>query len=71
MKMLEEITNKKNISQNNRRELKKILTSFIESAVLDKELSDNIMLGDINQNYINYIQLLLIKLSTINIIQSI
>jgi len=48
MKMLEEITNKKNISQNNRRELKKILTSFIESAVLDKELSDNIMLGDIN-----------------------
>lgn len=43
--------------------MKSLLSSFIESAVLDKELSNQILFSEINENYIHYIQLLLIKLS--------
>ena len=63
MTTLEQTTSKRNKSLQNRRKMKSLLSSFIESAVLDKELSNQILFSEINENYIHYIQLLLIKLS--------
>ena len=40
-----------------------MLGSFIDSAVLDKELIDAICLAEINENYVGHVKVLLKKLS--------
>ena len=42
-----------------------MLSSFIESAVLEKELIDAICTSEINENYVNYIKQLIKKLSNL------
>ena len=55
-----------NTSLSNRKKLQSMLNSFIDSAVLDKELIDAICLGEINDDYVNHIRALLKKLSIIS-----
>ena len=43
-----------------------MLNSFIDSAVLDKELIDAICLNEINDDYVTHIKALLKKLSYLN-----
>jgi HPt (histidine-containing phosphotransfer) domain-containing protein len=66
MTSLQEKSNKMNTSLNNKKKIQGLLNSFIESAVLDKELIDAICLGEINDNYVNHIKALLKKLSYLN-----
>ena len=63
MTTLQEKSNKMNASLNNRKKLQNMLGSFIDSAVLDKELIDAICLAEINENYVGYVKTLLKKLS--------
>jgi F0F1-type ATP synthase delta subunit len=64
MTSLQEKSNQMNTSLSNRKKLQSMLNSFIDSAVLDKELIETICLGEINDHYVNSIQTLLKKLST-------
>lgn len=52
-----------NTSLSNRKKLQTMLNSFIDSAVLDKELIDAICLNEINDDYVTHIKALLKKLS--------
>lgn len=52
-----------NTSLNNRKKLQSMLNSFIDSAVLDKELIDAICLNEINDDYVQHVKALLKKLS--------
>lgn len=63
MTTLQEKSNKMNTSLNNRKKLQNMLNSFIDSAVLDKQLIDAICLAEINENYVNFVKTLLKKLS--------
>ena len=59
-----------NTSLNNRKKLQNLLNTFIDSAVLDKELIEAICLGEINDDYVNHIKALLKKLSTLSSMQA-
>ena len=63
MTSLQEKSNKINTSLSNKKKVQGLLSNFIESAVLEKELIDAICLSEINDNYVNHIKLLLKKLS--------
>ena len=54
-----------NTSLSNRKKLQNALNSFIDSAVLDKELIDAICLGEIDQNYVTHIKTLIKKLGNL------
>ena len=56
-----------NTSLNNRKKLQNLLNTFIDSAVLDKELIEAICTGEINDDYVSHIKALLKKLSTTSI----
>lgn len=64
MTSLQEKSNKINTSLSNKKKVQGLLSNFIESAVLEKELIDAICTSEINDNYVNHIRLLLKKLST-------
>ena len=55
-----------NTSLSNKKKVQSLLNSFIDSAVLDKELIDAICLGEIDDNYVNHVKALLKKLSYLN-----
>lgn len=63
MTSLQEKSNKMNTSLGNKKKVQGLLASFIDSAVLDKELIDAICLAEIDDNYVTHIRLLLKKLS--------
>lgn len=64
MTSLQEKSNKMNTSLGNKKKVQGLLASFIDSAVLDKELIDAICTAPIDDNYVTHIRLLLKKLST-------
>jgi predicted nucleic acid-binding Zn-ribbon protein len=64
MTTLQEKSNRMNTSLNNRKKLQNLLNTFIDSAVLDKDLIEAICLGEINEDYVVHIKGLLKKLST-------
>lgn len=64
MTSLQEKSNKMNTSLGNKKKVQGLLASFIDSAVLDKDLIDAICLAEIDENYVTHIRLLLKKLST-------
>lgn len=66
MTSLQEKSNKMNTSLSNKKKVQGLLSSFIESAVLDKELIDAICLAPIDDNYVNHIRQLLKKLNYLN-----
>ena len=63
MTSLQDKSNKINTSLSNKKKVQGLLASFIDSAVLEKELIDAICLADIDDNYVNHVRLLLKKLS--------
>ena len=63
MTSLQEKSNKINTSLSNKKKVQGMLSNFIESAVLEKELIDAICTADINENYVTYIKQLIKKLS--------
>lgn len=63
MTSLQEKSNKINTSLSNKKKVQGLLSNFIESAVLEKELIDAICTSEINDNYVNHIRCLLKKLS--------
>ena len=63
MTSLQERSLRMNTSLTNRKKLQKMLLTFVESAVLDKELIDAICLAPINEEYVEHIRALLQKLS--------
>lgn len=71
MTNLQERSLKMNTSLTNRKKLQKMLLTFVESAVLDKELIDAICLNEIDLNYVEHIRALLQKLSKMWVIQNI
>lgn len=64
MTSLQEKSNKMNTSLSNKKKVQNLLSSFIESALPDKELIDAICLAEINESYVGHIKLLLKKLGT-------
>jgi predicted nucleic acid-binding Zn-ribbon protein len=69
MTSLQEKSNKMNTSLSNKKKVQGLLASFIESAVLERELIDAICLGEINDAYVHHVRLLLKKLSKLSSIQ--
>jgi hypothetical protein len=63
MTSLQDKSNKINTSLSNKKKIQTMLSSFIESAVLEKELIEAICTADINEQYVGYIQQLIKKLS--------
>ena len=63
MTSLQEKSNKINTSLSNKKKVQSMLSSFIESAVLEKELIDAICTAEINETYVTYMKQLLKKLS--------
>lgn len=70
MTSLQEKSNKMNTSLSNKKKVQGLLASFIESAVLERELIDAICLGEINDAYVHHVRLLLKKLSKLPSIQT-
>ena len=66
MTSLQEKSNKMNTSLSNKKKVQSVLNSFIDSAVLDKQLIDAICLGEIDDNYVGHVKALLKKLSYLN-----
>jgi len=64
MTSLQERSLRMNTSLTNRKKLQKMLLTFVESAVLDKELIDAICLAPIDETYVEHIRALLQKLSS-------
>lgn len=71
MTSLQDKSNKINTSLGNKKKVQGLLASFIDSAVLEKELIDAICLAEIDDNYVVHIRLLLKKLSSSEFIQTI
>jgi vacuolar protein sorting-associated protein 52 len=63
MTSLQEKSNKINTSLSNKKKIQSMLSTFIESAVLERELIDAICTAEINDNYVIYIKQLIKKLS--------
>ncbi|CAD8194932.1 unnamed protein product [Paramecium octaurelia] len=62
MTQLQERSVKMNTSLTNRKALSQILSSFVDQAVLDPSLIDNICSKEINDQYVEYIRILCSKL---------
>ena len=70
MTSLQDKSNKINTSLSNKKKVQGMLSSFIESAVLERDLIDAICSSEINDNYVTYIKQLIKKLSNFFLIQA-
>lgn len=62
MTTLQEKSIKMNTCLTNRKQLQKIFSGFVDQAVLDPQLIDNICNKEINENYVEFIRILCSKL---------
>jgi hypothetical protein len=62
MTSLQERSIRMNTSLTNRKEVMKILGGFVDQAVLEPQLIENICVKDINEQYVDYIRILCSKL---------
>lgn len=66
MTQLQERSLRMNTSLTNRKSLSRILSSFVDQAVLDPSLIDNICKSEINEQYVDHIRVLCSKLEYLN-----